>query len=71
MKKLEKFLLSIDKNHVVKDSLLKSIVGGRSVKSKYSCRESTSEGTCCDHIETETKDYNDGTSTTTTTILDC
>lgn len=71
MRKLEKFKASMDDSSILKDSILKTIDGGRKLMSKYWCNEDTSEGRCCDNQTTITRDYEDSTTTEEISISMC
>lgn len=71
MRTLEKFRSSIGDDSILRDSVLKSIDGGRKLMSKYWCYEDTSEGTCCDNQTTITKDYDDLKQEEEITISNC
>jgi hypothetical protein len=74
MRKLEKFQASIDESNLLKSETLKSVNGGRKLKSRYICGEDTgSNGKPCDTTTTVDCDYDDGTSSsdTSTSIQPC
>lgn len=75
MRKLEKFQSSIADSNLLKNSDLKTIKGGKAAKrlmSKYFCSEASGgNGSPCDTSVTTDCDYDDGTSTSETTTLDC
>ena len=71
MKKLEKLKKKLSTQNLVAENQMYYITGMQNRYTSYSvCIDSTDGENGCDNQHTKTKDYEDGTTTTTVTIVE-